>query len=160
MRYSTLASTVLLAVATAPALAHPITNRATEDASMVERELQDALMERGYYYDLLSRDLEARKTAEDAPPKPHAASVQSQRDQENHRLLREAHANLQIPRPGGPWSGPPPGPSHPPHPPHPNGGSGPPVVRGRTAAPGTGREASTIAGSMTSTASCSGAASR
>ncbi|KAH9922766.1 uncharacterized protein B0H18DRAFT_503870 [Fomitopsis serialis] len=55
MRYSTLASTVLLAVATAPALAHPITNRATEDASMVERELQDALMERGYYYDLLPR---------------------------------------------------------------------------------------------------------
>ncbi|TFY60659.1 hypothetical protein EVJ58_g4998 [Rhodofomes roseus] len=60
MRYSTLASTVLLAVATAPALAHPVTIRATEDASIVERELQDGLIERGYYDDLVSRDLEAR----------------------------------------------------------------------------------------------------
>ncbi|KAH9918305.1 uncharacterized protein B0H18DRAFT_1123090 [Fomitopsis serialis] len=56
MRYSTLASAVCLAAAAAPALAHRVTIRAIEDASMVERELDDGLVERGYYDDLLSRD--------------------------------------------------------------------------------------------------------
>ncbi|TFY52903.1 hypothetical protein EVJ58_g9750 [Rhodofomes roseus] len=60
MRYATLVSTVLLAVATAPTFAHPVTIRATEDASILERELQDGLAERGYYDDLVSRNLEAR----------------------------------------------------------------------------------------------------
>ncbi|KAH9918319.1 uncharacterized protein B0H18DRAFT_1123102 [Fomitopsis serialis] len=61
MRYSTIASAALLAVATAPALAHPVTIRATEDASMVERELQVGLLERGYYANVLPRD---RKTSD------------------------------------------------------------------------------------------------
>jgi len=79
MRYSTLASTILLAVATAPALAHPVTIRATEDASIVERELQDALIERGYYDDLVSRDLEARSRP--MTDKERAAMVLAQRRQ-------------------------------------------------------------------------------
>jgi len=66
MRYSTLASAVLLAAATAPALAHPITTRANEDASIVERELQDEMVGRGYYDGLVSRDLDARRV----PPRP------------------------------------------------------------------------------------------
>ncbi|KAH9918318.1 uncharacterized protein B0H18DRAFT_1123101 [Fomitopsis serialis] len=64
MRYSPLASAALLAVVTAPALAHPVSIRATEDPSIVERELQDGLVERGYYDDLVSRDLEARKNSD------------------------------------------------------------------------------------------------
>ncbi|KAH9830352.1 uncharacterized protein C8Q71DRAFT_727585 [Rhodofomes roseus] len=74
MRYSTLTSTVLLAVATAPALAHPVTIRATEDASLIERELQGGLVERGYYDDLLTRDLEARKNADDVHQSHPSAS--------------------------------------------------------------------------------------
>ncbi|KAH9914352.1 uncharacterized protein B0H18DRAFT_1216068 [Fomitopsis serialis] len=117
MRYSTLASTVLFAVATAPALAHPITNRATEDASMVERELQDALMERSYYYDLLSRDLEARKTADEAVPKPDAASVQRE-ERERHmvhnvQLHLQAYVDRQRQGQSGPHSESRPSPSHP-----------------------------------------------
>ncbi|KAH9910225.1 uncharacterized protein B0H18DRAFT_504560 [Fomitopsis serialis] len=115
MRYSTLASTVLLAVATAPALAHPVTIRATEDASMVsERELQDVLMGRGYYDDILSRDLEARKDPDKAVPKQATASAQGQRRMtmgqwRQRQAGREEEKGKRLPNP-----------SHP----HPNGGAG------------------------------------
>jgi len=78
MRYSTLASAVLLAAATAPVLAHPITIRATEDAFMVERELQDTLMERGYYDDILSRDFEVRNDMEPKPPHPRVKKLKEE----------------------------------------------------------------------------------
>jgi len=121
MRYSTLASTVLLVVATAPTLAHPVIIRTTEDASMVERELQDALMERGYYDDLLSRDLEARKSTDDAVSKPAAASAQRQR-QMPVAQWRERAAQRQSQKRfrDAQHSGYRPGPSHP----HQNGGAG------------------------------------
>ncbi|KAH9935037.1 uncharacterized protein B0H18DRAFT_496506 [Fomitopsis serialis] len=63
MRYSALASAILLAATTAPALARPVTIRSTEDASLFQREFQDELVERGYYYD----DLVARSRGSPLP---------------------------------------------------------------------------------------------
>ncbi|KAH9912897.1 uncharacterized protein B0H18DRAFT_1126714 [Fomitopsis serialis] len=98
MRYSTLASAVLLAAAAAPALAHPVTIRATEDASIVERELQDELVERGYYDDLVSRDLQARKDSARGPThlagmiKKDAANLHRQRPDVNSPSGSARHA--------------------------------------------------------------------
>ncbi|KAH9918331.1 uncharacterized protein B0H18DRAFT_957985 [Fomitopsis serialis] len=86
MRYSTITSAVLLAATTAPALAYPVTTRATEDASIVERELQDALVERGYYDDLVSRDLEARGGGPSKSDKAHAASIARMRKEHQDRM--------------------------------------------------------------------------
>ncbi|KAH9918314.1 uncharacterized protein B0H18DRAFT_676812 [Fomitopsis serialis] len=86
MRYSTLVSTVLLAAATAPALARPVTVRATEDASMVERDLQDALVERGCYDDLVSRDLEARGGGPSKTDKARVASIARLRQEHQDRM--------------------------------------------------------------------------
>ncbi|KAH9922760.1 uncharacterized protein B0H18DRAFT_956129 [Fomitopsis serialis] len=124
MRYSTLASTVLLAI---PALARPVTinSRATGDVSMVERELQDALMERGYYDTLLSRDLEARKTAEESPDEKYHRERQKYMLDRGDRMMGHAegqtHSAGTSNRPAQ-HSG-----SRPRHhssPPHPSGGAG------------------------------------
>ncbi|KAH9912885.1 uncharacterized protein B0H18DRAFT_1214231 [Fomitopsis serialis] len=59
MHHCALTSAVLLVAATAIAFAHPIAIRSAIDASIVERGLQDRLVERSYYDDFLS-DFEAR----------------------------------------------------------------------------------------------------
>ncbi|KAH9918328.1 uncharacterized protein B0H18DRAFT_1031587, partial [Fomitopsis serialis] len=62
--------------------------RTTEDASMVERELLDGLVERGYYDDLLSRDLEARNNAD--PESPHQRAEREAREHAQRAPQRNA----------------------------------------------------------------------
>ena len=122
-----------------------------------ERELQDVLMGRGYYDDILSRDLEARKDPDKAVPKQAAASAQGQRrmtmgqwrqrqagrEEEKGKRLRECLARVQDSARGLTMK------------------QQTRLTRIRTAAPGRGREeANTVPGSMTSTAGCSGARPR
>ncbi|KAH9918308.1 uncharacterized protein B0H18DRAFT_1106961 [Fomitopsis serialis] len=95
MRYTALSSAVLLAVATAPALAHPVTTRATEDASIVERKLQNGLVKYGHYDDLVSRNLEARWTVDPEEEKRRAGEVLAQRRRtqaEARQARAQAHA--------------------------------------------------------------------
>ncbi|KAH9918304.1 uncharacterized protein B0H18DRAFT_1106960 [Fomitopsis serialis] len=143
MRYSTLASAVCLAAA--PALAHLVTIRAIEDASMVERELDDGLMERGYYDTLRSRDLEARSGNVPKPPPGHSKALEVKQRIPEARNPNKFQGTPGATDPhhvyhivGNPKAG---GSKH-------NGG------------PGKGAEPVTVAGSMISTTSCSSAASR
>ncbi|KAH9912869.1 uncharacterized protein B0H18DRAFT_1126723 [Fomitopsis serialis] len=164
MRYSTLASAVILAAATAPALAHPVTTRATEDASVVERELQDGLVERGYYDEIVERDLEARRQPPRpprpptpppprprpwAPPRPPTPYYPRPRSDYYDMVARDLEARRQPPRP-----------PRPPTPPRPGPGLGRPLVLLPLTTRDPGATLSGLPGSTTSTASCSSAASR